>query len=102
MLTEGELELLRQWIRGGAPETGIVKDAAAGLGCDASDAAASPNKIPPLPSPELDVAVARRSCEWELFHENLNFDASSKSPCLISTRVRNRLIRPSVRIASAS
>jgi hypothetical protein len=66
MLSEDELELLRQWIRGGAPETGTVKDAAAGLGCEASDAAASPNKIPPLPPPSVDKGVQLYSGAWSL------------------------------------
>ncbi|MBW1907073.1 MAG: hypothetical protein JRJ24_17580 [Deltaproteobacteria bacterium] len=66
MLSEGELELLREWIRGGAPETGIVKDAAAVLGCDASDVTPSPNKIPPLPSPDLDKGLQFYSGAWSL------------------------------------
>lgn len=69
-LTEGELTLLRRWIRGGAPQTGTVKDAADGLDCQVSDVPASPNKIPPLPSPDVDEGVQFYSGAWSLLPES--------------------------------
>ncbi len=65
-LTGDEIELLRRWIRGGAPETGVVKDAAGALGCESSNAAVSPNKIPPLPPPASDKGIQFYSGAWSL------------------------------------
>lgn len=70
VLTEEELELLCDWIRGGAPETGIVEEAAGALGCDSSDVDASPNKIPPLPPPTPDEGLQFYSGAWSLTAES--------------------------------
>ena len=65
VLTKEELEVIRAWIRGGAPRVGVVKDAPDLLGCgDALEP--SPNKIPPLPPPPADKGIQLRSGGWEL------------------------------------
>ena len=64
-LTEDELEVVRQWIRGGAPRVGVVRDAPDILDCgDALEP--SPNKIPALPAPEADKGIQFRSGGWTL------------------------------------
>ena len=64
-VTEEELEVIRQWIRGGAPRVGVVKDAPDVLGCgDALDP--SPNKIPPLPPPDADKGIQLHAGGWAL------------------------------------
>ncbi len=69
VLTEEELEVVRQWIRGGAPRVGVVKDAPDVLSCgDALEP--SPNKIPPLPAPEAAKGVQLRSGGWTLGAES--------------------------------
>jgi hypothetical protein len=72
VLTEEELELIRLWIRGGAPKTGIVQNAANALGCDTGDVPASPNKLPPLPPPAADEGVQFYSGAWSLGAESEN------------------------------
>lgn len=69
MVTEEELEVVRQWIRGGAPRVGVVKDAPDILGClEALEP--SPNKIPPLPPPAADEGVQFHSAGWKLSAES--------------------------------
>ncbi|MGB5809716.1 MAG: hypothetical protein WBG86_04245, partial [Polyangiales bacterium] len=65
-LTDEELALIRAWIRGGAPETGVVAGAVGLLGCEASDADVLPNKIPPLPAPDAEEGVQLYSGGWLL------------------------------------
>lgn len=64
-LTENEVELIRAWIRGGAPRTGVVAGTPEGLGCeDLGDV--RPNKVPPPPAPETDRGVQFISGGWSL------------------------------------
>ena len=65
-LADDELALIRAWIRGGAPETGVVAGAVGILGCGASDTDVLPNKIPPLPAPDADEGVQIYSGGWSL------------------------------------
>lgn len=65
VLTEDELEVVRMWIRGGAPRVGVVRDAPDVLGCG-SELEASPNKIPPLPPPAADRGIQLYSGGWAL------------------------------------
>ncbi len=64
-LAEDELELLRVWIRGGAPRQGSVTDAPDVLGCQL-ELDPSPNKIPPLPPPPADEGIQFYSGGWTL------------------------------------
>lgn len=68
-VSEDELEVIRQWIRGGAPRAGVVKDAPDVLGCGGARDP-SPNKIPPLPAPAVDEGVQLRSGGWKLGAES--------------------------------
>lgn len=72
VLTEQEVELLRVWIRGGAPETGVVGGAAGSVGCEPSDGDELPNKIPPLPAPAEGKGVQLYSGGWSLPPESEN------------------------------
>ena len=56
VLSETDLALLRAWIRGGAPESGIVAGSEAYADCSL-DGEVAPNKIQPLPAPETTVGV---------------------------------------------
>ncbi len=71
VLTEDELEVVRAWIRGGAPRVGVVKGAPDVLGCGES-VEASPNKIPPLPAPAADEGIQFYSGGWTLPAESEN------------------------------
>jgi hypothetical protein len=64
-VTEEEIEVLRAWIRGGAPRVGIVSGAPDVLGCGDS-LEPSPNKIPPLPAPAADKGIQLFSGGWTL------------------------------------
>ncbi len=64
-LSEEQLSAIRKWIRGGASSEGIVEGTLPLLGCD-HDAAADPNKIVPLPSPEPELGVQLYSGGWGL------------------------------------
>ena len=64
-LSENDLGLLRAWIRGGAPETGIVEGSEAFASC-ALEGDVAPNKIQPLPPPESDVGVQFYSGGWDV------------------------------------
>lgn len=86
-LSTDELALLKAWIRGGAPESGVVAGAADAVGCDASEVDISPNKIPPLPPPSRDEGVQLYSGAWSLGAESENevcfvtyYDFSSEVP----------------------
>jgi hypothetical protein len=65
VLTETDLGLLRAWIRGGAPETGIVKESQQYASCDLQGDIV-PNKIQPLPVPAVDDGVQFYSGAWTL------------------------------------
>ncbi|TFH32142.1 MAG: hypothetical protein E4H00_02040 [Myxococcales bacterium] len=65
VLTEDELEVVRAWIRGGAPRVGAVAGAPSVLDCEA-DLEPSPNKIPPLPEPAADKGIQLFSGGWSL------------------------------------
>lgn len=65
IVTEDELEVLRAWIRGGAPKVGVVSNAPDVLGCG-DTLAPSPNKIPPLPPPPADKGIQIISGGWTL------------------------------------
>ena len=56
VLSEDDLGLLRAWIRGGAPETNIVKGSEQYTDCSLEGTLA-PNKIQPLPAPAADEVV---------------------------------------------
>ena len=64
-LTEEELEVVRAWIRGGAPRVGVVAEADGLLGCEGSESI-TPNKIAPLPPPAEDEGIQFYSGGWEL------------------------------------
>jgi len=65
VLSEDDLGLLRAWIRGGAPETGIVNGSAQFASCELEGEIA-PNKIQPLPTPAADQGVQFYSGGWEV------------------------------------
>lgn len=62
-LSEQDLGLLRAWIRGGAPETGIVAGSEEYTSCELEGEVA-PNKIQPLPPPAADEGVQLYSGAW--------------------------------------
>jgi hypothetical protein len=64
-LTVDELEAIRLWIRGGAPEEGIVGNTLELLGCD-GNFDPDPNKINPLPPPADDEGVQFYAGGWAL------------------------------------
>ncbi len=64
-LDADELELVRLWIRSGAPEQGFVADTDAVLKCNAVVDTA-PNKIPPPDVPAADVGIQFYSGAWSL------------------------------------
>ena len=68
-LSEAELEVVRAWIRGGAPRTGVVAEADGLLGCSSSDQV-TPNKIAPLPPPADGEGVQFYSGGWALGAES--------------------------------
>ncbi len=63
VLSEDDLGLLRIWIRGGAPEDGIVAGSEQFTSCQ-PDGAIAPNKIQPLPAPATDEGVQFYSGGW--------------------------------------
>ena len=65
VLTEDDLALLRIWIRGGAPETGIVAGSERYASCDLQGEVA-PNKIQPLPAPDVSEGIQFYSGGWEI------------------------------------
>jgi hypothetical protein len=65
VLSEDDLGLLRAWIRGGAPETGIVVGSEEYASCDLQGDFA-PNKIQPLPPPAADHGVQFYSGGWDV------------------------------------
>ncbi len=64
-LSEQDLALLRVWIRGGAPESGIVAGSEPLTSCELEGEVA-PNKIQPLPAPATDEGVQFYSGGWDL------------------------------------
>jgi hypothetical protein len=71
-LSEGELEAVRMWIQGGAPETGAVGDPSSG-GADTIASLLSvclpppvPVKIAPLTAPAADEGIQFRAPQWQL------------------------------------
>lgn len=65
VLSEEDLGLLRAWIRGGAPETGIVAGSEEFASCELQGDIA-PNKIQPLPEPAADKGVQFYSGGWDV------------------------------------
>jgi hypothetical protein len=65
VLSESDLGLLRAWIRGGAPETGIVAGSEQFASCELQGVIA-PNKIQPLPAPAADEGVQFYSGGWDV------------------------------------
>jgi hypothetical protein len=65
VLSESDLGLLRAWIRGGAPETGIVAGSEQFASCELQGDVA-PNKIQPLPAPAADEGVQFYSGGWDV------------------------------------
>jgi hypothetical protein len=63
VLTETDLALLRSWIRGGAPETGVVAGSEQYADCSL-DGEVAPNKIQPLPAPDAEEGVQFYSGGW--------------------------------------
>jgi hypothetical protein len=63
VLSDDDLSLLRTWIRGGAPETGIVDGSQQYASCRLEGDIA-PNKIQPLPAPAIDEGVQFYSGGW--------------------------------------
>lgn len=68
VLSEDDLALLRVWIRGGAPETGIVEGSQQYASCEL-DGEVAPNKIQPVPAPAPSDGVQFYSGAWELAAE---------------------------------
>lgn len=64
-LSDDQLTALRAWIRGGAPEEGIVEGTLSLLGCEGSFVA-DPNKINPLPPPAEGEGVQLYAGGWDL------------------------------------
>ena len=64
-LDEDQLEAMRLWIRGGAPEDGIVGNTLELLGCE-GNFDPDPNKINPLPAPAVDEGVQLYAGGWAL------------------------------------
>ena len=64
-LSDDQLEAMRLWIRGGAPEDSIVGGTLELLGCEGTFEP-DPNKIQPLPEPDADVGVQFYAGGWDL------------------------------------
>lgn len=65
ILSEDDLSLLRAWIRGGAPETGVVEGSEEYASCDLQGEVMA-NKIEPLSPPALDEGVQFYSGGWTI------------------------------------
>ncbi|MGB8328755.1 MAG: hypothetical protein WCE62_01410 [Polyangiales bacterium] len=63
VLSEDDLALLRTWIRGGAPEAGIVAGSEQYSTCELQGEVV-PNKIQPLPAPAVDEGIQFYSGGW--------------------------------------
>jgi len=70
-LTEDEVELIRVWIRAGAPKTGVVDGTPKALSCE-DLGEVQPNKIPPPPAPDADKGIQFFSGGWSLPAESEN------------------------------
>jgi hypothetical protein len=64
-LSDKDLDLLRAWIRGGAPETGIVAGSEEFADCSL-EGTIVPNKIQPIPPPAPGEGVQFYSGGWEV------------------------------------
>jgi hypothetical protein len=64
-LSDDQLEAIRLWIRGGAPEENIVGGTLELLGCEESFDP-DPNKINPLPPPAAEEGVQLYAGPWDL------------------------------------
>ncbi|MEM7434792.1 MAG: hypothetical protein AAF436_06535 [Myxococcota bacterium] len=67
-LSDDQLTALRAWIRGGAPEEGVVEGTLSLLGCE-GNFVADPNKINPLPPPAAGEGVQLYAGGWDLLGE---------------------------------
>ncbi|MGB5809115.1 MAG: hypothetical protein WBG86_01220 [Polyangiales bacterium] len=65
VLSDDDLGLLRAWIRGGAPETGIVAGSEEFATCNL-DGTVVPNSIDPPPAPAADKGIQLFSGGWEV------------------------------------
>jgi len=65
VLSADDLALLRVWIRGGAPEEGIVAGSEQYSSC-ALQGDAAPNKIQPVPAPAVDEGIQFYSGGWSV------------------------------------
>jgi hypothetical protein len=65
VLSADDLALLRVWIRGGAPETGIVAGSEQYSSCTLQGDIA-PNKIQPVPAPAIDEGIQFYSGGWSV------------------------------------
>lgn len=65
VLSEDDLGLLRKWIRGGAPETGIVAGSEQYASCELQGEIA-PNKIQPVPAPAVEEGIQFYSGGWTI------------------------------------
>jgi hypothetical protein len=63
VLSDDDVKLLRAWIRGGAPENGIVAGSEQFASCNLQGDVA-PNKIQPLPAPAADEGIQFYSGGW--------------------------------------
>ncbi len=68
VLSENDLSLLRAWIRGGAPEIGIVSGSEEFASCEL-EGEVVPNKIQPLPAPAVDKGIQFYSGAWTVAAE---------------------------------
>jgi len=65
-LTGDEVELIRAWIRGGAPRNGVVAGTPKTIECGDDLGDVEPNKVPPPPAPDVDKGIQFISGGWAL------------------------------------
>jgi hypothetical protein len=68
-LNADQLDAMRLWIRGGAPEDGFVNDTLELLGCEGTFEP-DPNKINPLPPPAAEEGIQFYAGGWDLGAES--------------------------------
>ncbi|MEM7136548.1 MAG: hypothetical protein AAF500_08215 [Myxococcota bacterium] len=66
VLTEDELELVRAWIRGGAPRAGVVDGTPKNISCGDTLGDVTPNKVPAPDPPGADKGIQFVSGGWAL------------------------------------